>query len=305
MTFRNKLLLILALCALFVWVYGPTISDLRAVWDREPDYSHGYLVIPMAVGLAVMRRRSCPASDGAVAWKGFLVIAAACCMKVAGHLLFLNFLDGWSMPVWIIGCIWIFFGGRSALWAAPAFGFLFFAVPLPFRVEQLFSLPLQRVATIWSSWVLQCLSLPAIAEGNTILLGNSRLEVQQACSGLRTISGMIALAYVLCVLLPRPWWKKALLVCCTLPVAMISNTLRIVATGLVIYGTDDVAWHNSAHDWSGRLMIPVAACLFFLLVWYFDRLWLEVSNNALVKIERDRMNTRLAPRVASSQTTPT
>jgi hypothetical protein len=86
---------------------------------------------------------------------------------------------------------------------------------------------------------------------------------------------------------------------------MATNSLRIVATGLVISSSDDPAVHQAAHDWSGRLMIPVAACLFFLLVWYFDRLWVEVSNNSLLKIAPDRMETALSPRRLPGQTSST
>jgi hypothetical protein len=80
-------------------------------------------------------------------------------------------------------------------------------IPLPFRLETMLSLPLQRVATDVSCWVLQCLSQPALAEGNTILLNDFRFEVAQACSGLRIFVGIAALAFAFIVIVRRPCWQ--------------------------------------------------------------------------------------------------
>ena len=90
-------------------------------------------------------------------------------------------------------------------------------VPLPFRLEHALSRPLQHAATRISCWILQCLGQPALSEGNIIFLGDQRLEVAQACSGLRIFVGIVALAFVFVVLVRRTWWEKTLLVVCIVP----------------------------------------------------------------------------------------
>jgi exosortase len=112
------------------------------------------------------------------------------------------------------------------LWSAPAVVFLGFMVPLPFRVEGMLSYPLQRIATHASCFALQCLGLPALAEGNTILLGNNHLEVEQACSGLRIFMATIALAFVCVVLVRRSWWESAAPGLGN-PIALLANSLRV------------------------------------------------------------------------------
>ena len=96
-------------------------------------------------------------------------------------------------------------------WSLPSIAFLWFMVPLPFRVERWLSLPLQGAATKLSCWILQALGQPALAEGHVILLGDNRLEVEQACSGLRIFVGIVALAFAYAILMRRQWWEKALL----------------------------------------------------------------------------------------------
>lgn len=97
--------------------------------------------------------------------------------------------------------VWFLSGANVLWWSLPSIVFLWFMVPLPYGMERWLSLPLQRVATELSCWVLHCLGQPALAEGNTILLNDFQLEVEQACSGLRIFVGIMALAFVYLVLI--------------------------------------------------------------------------------------------------------
>ena len=102
-------------------------------------------------------------------------------------------------------------GGPYLRWALPTILFLFFMVPLPFQVERLMSVPLKYMATSMSSFCLQCLGQPALAEGTTILLGNHELQVEQSCSGLRMFLGAVALAFAYLILTRRERWEHS---CC-------------------------------------------------------------------------------------------
>ena len=152
----------------------------------------------------------------------------------------------------------------------PSIGFLFFMIPIPYSAETALSHPLQRIATQLSCAALQVLGQPAFAEGNVILLGPHELEVAQACSGLRLFMSVVALAYCYVVLVRRSVWEKAFLVAMVAPIAIVSNSLRIVVTGLLYqYATSDVG-KKFAHDFAGWAMIPVAACLFGVVLWYLS-----------------------------------
>jgi exosortase len=172
-------------------------------------------------------------------------------------------LDGWSIVIWVAAIVAVV-GGRAALWwGLPAIGFLMFMTPLPFSAEGLLSHPLQRVATKLSCWTLQLMGQPAFSEGNVILVGDHRLEVAQACSGLRLFVSIFALAYAYAAIARRGWFDKGLLLIAAIPIAVVANAGRIVSTGLMLQIVSGKSAQRWSHDIAGWLSIPLAAALFW------------------------------------------
>jgi exosortase len=260
------------LAAAFLWAYWPTLAGLVNAWEHVPDYSHGFFVVPVAIFILWARRDRFPGVSGRLAWFGLALIALSLAVRMLGAHLFLDALDGWSILLWVGGAVWFLFGRRVFWWSLPSVLFLWFMVPLPFRIEHSLSRPLQHVATVISCFVLQCLGQPALSERYTIFLGDNQLEVAQACSGLRIFVGIVALAFVFVILVRRSWWERALLVLCIVPVTLVANATRIVVTGLFMQWTDGKDTHALVHDWAGYVMVPYAAALFALTVWYLSRL---------------------------------
>jgi len=159
-------------------------------------------------------------------------------------------------------------------------------VPVPYRIAGMASEPLQRVATKLSSTTLQVLGQPAIAEGKTILLGEHHLEVEQACSGLRLFVSIMALACTYLMLVRRARWEKLVLVASVVPIAILANSARIVATGLFFQWTSSEMAHKFSHDFAGWAMIPLAAAMFWCVLWYLGRLFQESHVVPLSEIVR-------------------
>ena len=263
--------------AAFAWAYWPTLVNLVGAWEREPDYSHGYLVVPLALLFLWARRDKFPGFPGKFAWPGLALIATSIGIRIFGARYYVDAIDGWSILCWIVGVVWFLGGWRVLWWGSPSIAFLWFAIPLPWRVERWLSLPLQRIATKVSCWGLQCLGQPAWYEGNTICINDYRLEVEQACSGLRIFVGIVALAFVYIVLVRRSWWERILLLVSVVPIALVANATRIIVTGLLNQYVSGEAAHRFTHDISGYVMIPFAAGLFALVLWYVSSLVREVE----------------------------
>jgi len=266
------------LAATFFWAYWPTLVLLVDTWNKEPDYSHGFLVVPIALYFLWARRDRMPKLASQPDWRGLWLIGVSILIRALGGIYYIDALDGWSIPFWVAGICWVFGGRAFCLWAAPAAIFLFFMVPLPWKAEHLLSRPLQSIATSLSCWMLQCLGQPALAEGNTIQLEGHQLEVEQACSGLRMFVSFMALGMAYAVLVDRPRWQKVLVFLAVLPIALVSNAVRITITGLLFryVGTD--AGRAFSHDAAGWVMIPFAAALFGLLLWYLSKLVIEAET---------------------------
>lgn len=276
-----------ALLAIGLWAYWkPTLEDMVHAWETEPDYSHGYLVIPAALFFIWTRRASCPPISSPGWLTGLSLVSFSLLVRMFAGYYYFESIDAWSMLFWLAGVVALLFGNATLRWALPAIAFLVFMVPLPFRIEGLLSLPLQRIATKASCWTLQLLGQPAISEGNTILIGDHRLEVEQACSGLRLFFSILALACAYLILVKRTWWEKGLLVASVVPIAIVANAARIVATGLLYeYASSDAA-RKFSHDFAGWAMIPLAAALFGLVLWYLRKLFREQEQLALGDVIR-------------------
>ncbi len=286
---------------LFLWSYWPTLVSLVQEWYRVPDYSHGFLVIPISIYFLWISRDHFIGSPKVISWAGVSLIVVAIAVRLVGSIYYLEALQGWSIPIWITGVIWMFFGWQAFLWSLPGVAFLVFMVPLPYSIENMLGVPLQNISTKISLFVLQCLGQPAIAEGTTISLGANTLEVARACSGLRIFFGITALAYAFILLFQRPIWTKLMLVLAILPITLVSNSMRIVSIGLFMQlGMDETARHLS-HDLAGIVMIPLAAGLFALTLFYLDKLFPVVSSfDARTILQNQNRNN--VPRSPSSST---
>lgn len=268
----------LALLGVFLWAYWPVWRGLVHAWNNVPDYSHGYFVVPVAAYVLLARRATMPGRARGLAWGGLALLLFSLAMRVIGSVYYIDAIEAWSLPLWVAGAVWLMGGWRLLRWAAPAVIFLGFMIPLPFRAEHLLSYPLQRVACRLSCWLLQVLAQPAIREGNVVLLGDVRLNVVEACSGLRIFISIFALSFVYDALTKKPWWTRCALYAAAVPVAVLANALRIVMTGLLNVMISGEAAQRFSHDLSGWLMLPVAAGLLAVWLWYVGRLVYEAQT---------------------------
>src|SRR5262249_62161946 len=112
-------------------------------------------------------------------------------------------------------------------WSWPAIAFLFFMIPLPWRVELALGGPLRRAATVASTYVLQTLGQPAYAEGSIIHVEGGQIGVVDACNGLGMLMMFFAFATAVAILSRRSWVDRVLLVLSAIPIALAVNVVRI------------------------------------------------------------------------------
>lgn len=251
----------------------------------NPDYTHGFFVLPIAAVLLWTRRDLLAQAPINLDLRGLLLVALAGMVRYASGRFYLPELDAWSVPIWIAGVAWLLGDWAFFRFSWPAIAFLWFATPLPGTLEIALSTPLQKIAAESSAYVLRVLGQPALAEGTTILLDEHVLDVERACSGLRMFYGIFALA-VACVIATRPpRWKAALLIIAAPPIAVIANVARISATGLLIKYSSSEAAHKFSHDLAGLVMIPLATCMFVLLLFALKRLstWPTLDRRVFIR----------------------
>jgi exosortase len=259
-----------AAALLLLLAYAPNFVDLNWTWSNDPNYSHGYLVIPIALVILRQRLSETPAEKlsptvVAAPWWGWVFLIAVVAMRAIAYERNSQWVETATL-VPAIACLTWTVGSWPLLQRAwPAIAYLVFMLPLPPAVNDLIALPLQRVAASGSRFLLQLSGLWAIQEGNVINISTPRgmapLDVALACSGLRMLMTMAATITATIILIPLPFWKRIALLVSAVPIALISNMIRIVATGWCYYLVAGDWGRQMAHDWSGYLMMVVGMLL--------------------------------------------
>ena len=252
-------------------------------WATEPQYSHGFLVPLFALAVLLVRRPQelPPWSAGGGSWWGAPVMVGAMVLRLLGAEIDNQSLDSISLLGMLAGAV-LLVGGRRVLgWTWPAIAFLGFMLPLPFAIEVALSHPLQRLATVISTYALQTLGLPALAEGNIITIDQIHLGVVEACSGLGMLMTFFALSTAMALIVKAPLPDRLVIVVSAIPIAVIANVLRITATGAAYYyfGDDSEMAHAIMHDGAGWLMMPLALGLLWLELKYLSWLLIAVDQH--------------------------
>jgi exosortase len=147
-------------------------------------------------------------------------------------------------------------------------------VPLPYSLEQALREPLRRIGTHAGTYVLQTLGFAAISEGNVIVIEDTRVGVEEACSGLRMLMIFFALSTAVALLSKRVLWERVLIVLSAVPIALVANITRISATAILHRTAGPEIANMVFHDLAGWLMMPVALLLLWLELWILGTLFL-------------------------------
>ena len=257
-----------------VLAYAPNLIGLCDTWRNDENYSHGFLVVPIALFILWRRLTEIPWEEsdkfGSASLWGWVFLAAVLVVRAAAYERSFLWVETATILPAIVGLTWAF-GGWPLLYRAwPAIFFLVFMLPLPVHVNGLIALPLQGIAATGSYFLLQLLGFWVVQQGNvlhvTTPFGTRPLDVALACSGLKMLMTLAATVTATIMLLPLTGfplarWKQFALLASAVPIALVSNMIRIVATGWCYYylqGEHATEW---AHDISGWMMMPLALVL--------------------------------------------
>jgi exosortase len=266
------LVAVAAACLGLVWSYWPAFLELSRKWAQDPQYSHGWLVPLFALVILWFRRDYLPEAGPKPTWWGLPLLAGGIALRFGGWWFYFEWFDALSLLPCLAGaCLMV--GGKQALrWAWPAIAFLGFMIPLPFRLANALSDPLQHLATLTSTFALQTFGLPALAEGNTIQMDDVHINIVEACSGLSMLIVFFALSTGVALVVRRPRWEKGAIILSAIPIALFANVLRITVTGVLFRTVSDQAADAFFHDAAGWLMMPLALMLLGLELWVLNRL---------------------------------
>ena len=225
----------LSLSALTAILYAPVLGSLVKQWWSDPNYGHGFFV-PVFAGFVLWNERdrwsALPLRPNN---SGLTIMLFAIGLRILGMLGAELFMARLSLVILISGIV-LFLAGRQTLRSvAFPIGYLLFMIPLPAIVYYQLTLPLQLWASRLGATGLVTLGIHTVREGNLLILPNCTLNVVEACSGIRSLLSLLAAVVAYGYLAEPSTWKRSVLAVASIPMAIATNGLRLVATGVLSY----------------------------------------------------------------------
>ncbi|MEM6551194.1 MAG: exosortase/archaeosortase family protein [Planctomycetota bacterium] len=260
--------------------WRPISEIVRIGWTD--DNSSYVLAVPLLAGvLAWVRRQDIALAAGMPRWRGvglgLMVLGLG--MYVGSY--WMGFDSFWyaSPVVMGLGAVALAFGG-GVLWAAlPAAVLMLFVVPMPAVADHHISQPMQKVASITTTELLNLFGVPVVRDGNLLSINGESVNVAEACSGMRSVFALSVLIYTMVFIRRYRWFVRVLLVVAAPLIAMVCNLFRVVPVTLA-YGHGDKGLADALHDWLGFVAFGVAIvmCLGIVSVLQWARVRVVVAR---------------------------
>lgn len=234
--------------------FARVLGELYGVWNFQPEYSHG-VIIPFISAYLIWRRRSeLRQFSFTGSWLGVLILCLGLALKWIGETTTMRTIEHYALLVVIYGAVLALIGPTlfRRLWVPLLL--LTFAMPLPSFFDSALSLQLR----LWSSQLgvsfIRAAGVSVLLEGNIIDLGATKLEVADACSGLRYLLPLMTLAVIIAYLFRAPLWKRVIVFLSSIPITVLMNSLRIAFIGITVDRWGDSMAQGALHDFEGWIV---------------------------------------------------
>lgn len=283
-----------------VFLYAGVLIKLGRDWWTDENYSHG-LLVPFVIAFIVwLEAESLERSDKTPRFGlGAGAIALALLMLLGGTLGAELFTQRISLVVMLAGVVVYFFGVRILPRLVVPFVLLLLSIPIPQIIFNKIAFPLQIYASQIAVWGIRLFEIPTVRKGNVFEIlprGATQviaLEVVEACSGIRSLMTLAALALILAYFTRArrefaeggwfgfirdfDFWRAVILMLSAIPIAVLTNAGRVTATGVLTYYYGKQATEGSLHDALGWLVYVVALGLLILLNFILQRIFRKLS----------------------------
>jgi len=254
------------LCLLLLaGAYHSIVSSMIQDWYTDGNYSHGFLV-PIVAGYFLYERLE--ELKGAVVepWSpGIIVVVAGIIALTVGWLGTEYFTMRSSLIVILSGMVLYFFGKEAFKTSLLPILYLIFMVPIPYIIYDAAAFPLKLFVTKVSVGFLKAIGVVVLREGNIIMFPATTLEVADACSGIRSLISLIALAVAFAYFTRTTNLKRWVIIVSAVPIAILTNATRVIATGILAQYWGARAAEGFFHEFAGVVVFGLALAILVTL----------------------------------------
>jgi exosortase len=253
------------ICLLIAAVYSRVLVKLVTDWWQIPDFSHGFLVPLFAAYLVWEKRETLRGIKAAPSWSGIAVMLLGLVILILGVYGSNLFLSRVSLVILLSGVVLCFGGPQFLKELRFALLVLLLAIPLPSIIFNQITFPLQILASKLASSLLPLFGVPVLREGNVIELPLMKLEVAEACSGIRSLMSLFTMAVFYGYFMEKSNLRRIALAVASIPIAIAANAVRILGTGLCVQYWDPDKAMGFFHEFSGWVIFMVSLALLYLV----------------------------------------
>ena len=264
-------LLFAVLLAAVVVAFSGTFEYLYVNWQRE-EYSHGFLVPLISLYLCWQQRGKLRALPFTGSWAGVLLTAAGLGLYFLGTLAAITTIDAYALVVVIAGVLLTVMGWQAFRWVAGPAALLLLMNPIPAFLFNNLSSALQLLSSQIGVAVIRLFGISVFLEGNVIDLGSYKLQVVEACSGLRYLFPLLTLGVIVACMVHCRLWIRLLLVLSTMPITVLMNSFRIGMIGVLVDRFGIAQAEGFLHDFEGWVIFMACFALLIGELWLLLRL---------------------------------
>ena len=244
--------------------YLETIKNMVHIWETSEEYGYGYLIPVITLFLIWQRKNQIAETEFNPSTTGFLIMILGGFLYFLGALATTNTLSQYGLVVTILGVVLALFGWQVLKIILVPLLLLFFMVPLPPFIYRTLSTELQLISSQLGVEVIRWFGISVYLEGNVIDLGTYKLQVVEACSGLRYLFPLATLSFLAAYLYREKFWKRAVVFLSSIPITVLMNSFRIGVIGVLVeYGGPEQA-EGFLHYFEGWVVFM--ACIAILVL---------------------------------------
>lgn len=266
------------------WILVASLGAVAFFWDglislgvawARPEYSYGPLV-PLITGymtlLEIHRHPVKPDHGSRIV--GLLVFALALLVGLIGNLVEIPDIITYGFILYIGALILLLAGTREGVRFWPGWLHLIFMLPLPQFIYLNVSTYLQAVSAELGVAVIQFVNIPVLLDGTVIDLGEYKLLVAEACSGLRYLFPLFSFGWLMAILYNGPNWHRVVIFLATIPITILMNSFRIGMIGVLVNQYGIAQAEGFLHFFEGWVIFISCTLLLYVLAWFLSRFFL-------------------------------
>jgi exosortase D (VPLPA-CTERM-specific) len=258
-------------CLLIGFIYYDGLELMVGWWERE-EYSHGYMIPLVALFLAWQKQAEIVKTAKSGSLWSVVALALALCVFLMGELSGIYTVIQYAFLMALYAVILAFVGWRAMFVMWTALAYLIFMIPLPNFLYNTLSNELQLISSTIGVMVIRLFDISVYLEGNVIDLGSYKLQVVEACSGLRYLFPLMSFGFLMACVYRGPAWQKVVLFLSTMPITILMNSFRIGVIGVMVEHWGISAAEGFLHDFEGWVIFVACLAILTLEMWLFWRL---------------------------------